>query len=116
MLTMPNPGSGSVITIDLGRVFVANSVIGIQIFYSTSPQSIALTWLTPIQTAGGVYPYLFSQSEDISGRSMIPMQDTPSVKSTYGACVTHNLTNSAVVMSANMTTNINIGPSMLTCF
>jgi len=46
-------------------------------------------------------PFLFSQFQDINGRSAAPLQDTPSVKYTYGACVTvQNVFN--VWMSANL--------------
>jgi leukotriene-A4 hydrolase len=69
----PNPGSGQVLIIDLGQTMPVGANYGIQIFYSTAPTALALTWLTPAQTVGKVYPYMFSQSEDISGRSFIPM-------------------------------------------
>jgi len=72
-ITSPDPASGSVLTVEFPTTMPVGSSYGIQIFYTTAPNSMALTWLTPAQTAGGVYPYLFSQSEDINGRSMIPM-------------------------------------------
>ncbi|KAI4481932.1 hypothetical protein M0802_012973 [Mischocyttarus mexicanus] len=57
----------------------------IEIYYETSPDATALQWLTPEQTAGGEYPFLFSQCEAINARSIVPCQDTPSVKFTYSA-------------------------------
>jgi len=67
--------------------------------YSTTSECTALEWLTPEQTAGGTHPYVFSQCQAIHCRSMVPCQDTPSVKATYSATVTapDNIT---VLMSA----------------
>jgi len=56
--------------------------------YTTSPQSSALQWLSPDQTAGKTLPYVFSQCEAIHCRSMLPCQDTPSVKAPYTAEIT----------------------------
>ena len=60
----------------------------ISIAYSTSPNSTALAWMTPEQTAGKRHPYVYSQCQAIHCRSMVPLQDTPAVKMTYTAEVT----------------------------
>ncbi|XP_065829213.1 leukotriene A-4 hydrolase-like [Oscarella lobularis] len=60
----------------------------IRINYATTPASLAVQWLTPEQTAGKRYPYLFTQCQSIMARSMFPCQDTPSVKITYTATIT----------------------------
>ncbi|XP_076861056.1 leukotriene A-4 hydrolase [Brachyhypopomus gauderio] len=59
----------------------------VDIEYETSPQASALQWLSPAQTAGKKHPYLFSQCQATHCRTMVPCQDTPSVKHTYYAQV-----------------------------
>uniref|UniRef100_H3CCG6 Leukotriene A(4) hydrolase n=1 Tax=Tetraodon nigroviridis TaxID=99883 RepID=H3CCG6_TETNG len=59
----------------------------VEVSYETSPSATALQWLTPEQTAGKAEPYLFSQCQAHHCRSMIPCQDSPSVKHTYYAQV-----------------------------
>lgn len=63
---------------------------------------MALSWMTPEQTSGKKLPYLFSQCESINCRSVAPLMDTPSTKTTYSARIVAD--NSFVVkMSANET-------------
>ena len=71
----------------------------VRIHYETSPESSGLQWLEPVQTSGKQHPFLFSQNEPINARSMLPCQDTPSVKTPYTASITApaNLT---ILMSA----------------
>uniref|UniRef100_A0A8C2WTH3 Leukotriene A-4 hydrolase n=1 Tax=Cyclopterus lumpus TaxID=8103 RepID=A0A8C2WTH3_CYCLU len=59
----------------------------VEVTYETSPSASALQWLSPEQTAGRKQPYLFSQCQAHHCRSMVPCQDTPSVKHTYYAQV-----------------------------
>ncbi|KAF7646003.1 hypothetical protein LDENG_00195120 [Lucifuga dentata] len=59
----------------------------VKVRYQTAPTASALQWLTPQQTAGKQQPYLFSQCQANHCRSMIPCQDSPSVKHTYYAQV-----------------------------
>ncbi|XP_030070657.1 leukotriene A-4 hydrolase [Microcaecilia unicolor] len=59
----------------------------VEISYETSPQASALQWLAPELTAGKKHPYLFSQCQATHCRTIVPCQDTPSVKQTYYAQV-----------------------------
>ena len=60
----------------------------VDIEYETDPGAEALQWLSPRQTAGKKYPFLFTQSQAILARSWVPCQDTPGVRFTYEADVT----------------------------
>jgi hypothetical protein len=42
--------------------------------FSCSPESTALQFLDPAQTAGGKQPYLFTQCQAIHARSLVPCQ------------------------------------------
>jgi leukotriene-A4 hydrolase len=61
----------------------------LEIVYETDPNDCsAAQWLTPMQTSGKQYPFLFTQCQAIHARSIIPCFDTPMVKMTYKACIT----------------------------
>lgn len=66
---------------------ITSSSKKITIEYHTSPEAEAVQWLTPQQTAGKKYPFLFTQSEAILARSWVPCQDSPGVRFTYSADV-----------------------------
>lgn len=57
----------------------------VRITYATVPSSTALQWLTPEQTADGTHPYVYSQSQTIHARSMLPVPDSPAARFTYEA-------------------------------
>jgi leukotriene-A4 hydrolase len=62
--------------------------LGVRISYKTDPAlCAAVQWLEPSQTMGKKHPYLYTQCQAIHARSMLPCQDTPSVKSTFSAKV-----------------------------
>lgn len=59
----------------------------VTIKYKTSKMAEALQWLSPQQTAGKEYPFLFTQSQAILARSWIPLQDSPGIRFSYNATV-----------------------------
>jgi aminopeptidase N len=61
---------------------------GLVIKYKSAPDSDSLQWLTPEQTAGKKYPFLFSQGESIFNRSWIPTQDSPGIRQSWEAKIT----------------------------
>jgi leukotriene-A4 hydrolase len=75
----------------LGRalaVLIRPTTKNINIYYETSPEAEALQWLSPQQTAGKKFPFLFTQSQAILARSWVPTQDSPGIRFTYDAEVT----------------------------
>ncbi|AKH44102.1 aminopeptidase N [Altererythrobacter atlanticus] len=54
----------------------------------TAPDSAALQWLSPEQTAGGEHPYLLSQGQPTLNRTWIPTQDSPGIRQSWEARIT----------------------------
>ncbi|XP_077091079.1 leukotriene A-4 hydrolase [Siphateles boraxobius] len=79
--------NGSPLEITLPFELSRGQHVIVEIEYETSPSAIALQWLSPKQTAGKKQPYLFSQCQATHCRTMVPCQDSPSVKHTYYAQV-----------------------------
>ncbi len=73
----------------------------IHIYYKTRPEASALQWLEPTQTAGGVHPFLFTQSEAILARTWVPCQDSPGIRFTYSATVQVPVELMAVMSASN---------------
>ena len=67
------------------EIALPKSAERVRIAYRTSPGAEGLQWLSPEQTDGKRYPYMFSQNQAINARSMAPLQDTPAVRLTYSA-------------------------------
>jgi leukotriene-A4 hydrolase len=82
---------GQRLTIPLKEQDAEKGSLELQITYKTSsdPEKCsAAQWLTPAQTSGKQYPYLFTQCQSIHARSIIPCYDCPAVKMTYTAEIT----------------------------
>ncbi|KAJ1849759.1 Leucyl aminopeptidase yscIV [Coemansia sp. RSA 2708] len=78
---------GTALRIQLSALVATGDKLEIEIDYETSPNSSAIQFLTPEQTLGKSHPYLFTQCEEIHARSLLPCQDSPSVKISYSASI-----------------------------
>ncbi|GAA5904016.1 hypothetical protein JCM5296_002508 [Sporobolomyces johnsonii] len=91
---------GSALTVQLPKALKEGDKCELKIEYGTTDGCTALGWLTAEQTDSGKYPFLYSQCQAIHCRSLIPCQDTPSVKLTYSAVVYSTL---PILLSARRT-------------
>ncbi len=69
------------------RIELAPDTTRVRVAYRTSPEASGLQWLAPPQTADGVAPFLYTQSQAVHARSWFPCQDTPAVRAPYRARV-----------------------------
>ncbi|KAH7920495.1 hypothetical protein BV22DRAFT_1114838 [Leucogyrophana mollusca] len=99
---------GSALHIPLPTPLNSGSKVSVKVAYSTSKNATALQWLQKEQTQGKGFPFLFSQCQPIYARSLVPIQDTPSVKSTYTAAVSAVL---PILMSAIRVSPPSEGPA-----
>jgi leukotriene-A4 hydrolase len=81
-LEKPDPILGSALVIDLPPS--KKGTESIKIDYETLESSSALQWLTEKQTFRHK-PFLYTESEPISARTWIPLQDSPQVRTPYKA-------------------------------
>ena len=80
-------GKGEPLVIQLGDS-TGPDLDQLVISYASAPDADALQWLDPQQTAGGEYPFLFSQGQAINNRTWIPTQDSPGIRQTWDARIT----------------------------
>ncbi|KAJ2823703.1 Leucyl aminopeptidase yscIV [Coemansia erecta] len=78
---------GRALCIPLVPVPAKGDTFCVRIGYATTSQGSAIQFLTPEQTLGKSHPYLFTQCQAIHARSLLPCQDSPSVKISYSASV-----------------------------
>ncbi|KAG0329561.1 Leukotriene A-4 hydrolase [Podila horticola] len=76
---------GSPLTIHLATPLAMGEKSKILVEYATTKECTACQWLEPSQTVGKQHPYMFTQCQAIHARSLVPCQDSPSIKLTYSA-------------------------------
>ena len=79
-----------------------NGADQIRIAYKSAPDAAALQWLSPAQTAGKKYPFLFSQGQAILNRTWIPTQDSPGIRQTWEARIVVPAPLKAVMSGRNL--------------
>lgn len=88
-LAEKNEVLGSKLTVTIPEALRSEgSVLKVLIFYTASPTASAIQWLSPDATKGKKHPYVFTQSQAIHARSLLPCMDAPGVKTSYTAIVT----------------------------
>eukprot|EP01035_Chromulina_nebulosa_P021569 gene21569-27927_t len=84
----PHPVLGNKVSIQVPQSHnKVGSTFDVIFHYSIDESASAVQWLDPKATNGGVYPYIFTQSQAIHARSLLPCMDTPGVKTPYTAVV-----------------------------
>ena len=83
-----DPQLGTALRIYLTDKVPAGGVIYVKVEYMTTTESTAINWLNKEQTAGKKLGYMFTECQPSYCRSVAPLQDTPSVRTTYSAMVT----------------------------
>ncbi|CAG8605885.1 7975_t:CDS:10 [Paraglomus brasilianum] len=78
---------GSALRIALPSSLQTGTKFKLTIGYQTTSACTAVQWLEPSQTVGKKFPYLFTQCQAIHARSLVPCQDSPSLKVTYSATI-----------------------------
>jgi leukotriene-A4 hydrolase len=101
-ISTPNANIGNALAVTLPCTMPAGTMFLVRFTYVTQPDNLAISWMTPEQTAGKVFPYMYSLCQLNFCRDFAPMMDTPSQKITYDATV---ISPKEVVakMSANIT-------------
>jgi len=101
-ISTPNPNIGDALAVALPCTMSAGTQFYLKLKYSTIQDNTAISWMTPAQTAGKVYPYMYTLCQMNFCRDFAPMMDTPSQKITYDATVIYPVA-LAAKMSANIT-------------
>ena len=75
---------GTVVSVPLGK----KKKCEVKFEYETGDECTAAQWLEPEQTDSKKYPFMFTQSQAIHARSLMPCQDEPGAKMTFEAKIT----------------------------
>jgi aminopeptidase N len=70
------------------RLTLPGGAASIAIRHSAPAEALGLQWLDPAQTEGKRHPFAYTQFQSIHARTVIPVQDSPSVRVTYHAEIT----------------------------
>ena len=76
------------IPLKIYKTFNKDEQIAILIKFSTTKEGMAIGWLEPEQTAGKVYPFMYTQGEFVLNRGLFPTQDTPAIKTPVNTGIT----------------------------
>jgi aminopeptidase N len=87
-------------------IAITPSTRHVRIEYASAPDAAAVQWLSKEQTAGGLHPFLFTQSQAILARTWVPIQDSPGIRITYEATI-RVPKGLVAVMSAENATSVN---------
>ena len=74
--------------IKVGRGLAYGEKITIKISYKASHEATAVNWVPVEQTFDKKYKFMYTQCEAIQCRSIVPIQDSPAIKSTFMASLT----------------------------
>jgi leukotriene-A4 hydrolase len=104
-ITTPNPNIGNALAVMLNQTMDEGTVFYIRFAYMSLPETTALSWLTPEQTASKILPFVYSLCQMNFCRDWAPMMDTPSQKITYNATIVAP-SEFVVSMSGNETSTV----------
>jgi len=86
-ITTPNPNIGNALAVALPVALDPGAEFFVRFTYKSLPETTALDWLSPEQTAGKALPFVYSLCQMNFCRDWAPMMDTPSQKITFDATV-----------------------------
>lgn len=81
--TEENANIGNSLRIFLNNPLMKTKTIDIIVYYQTNDGQTAVSWVPKENTVGKQMDFMYTQCEPIHCRSLVPMQDTPSMKFTY---------------------------------
>ena len=86
-ISTPNPNTGKALGITVPEM-PAGTEFMVRLTFRSLPETTALAWMTPEQTAAKTKPFVYSLCQMNFCRDWAPMMDSPSQKITYNASIT----------------------------